>query len=65
MQAYPLQWPVAWPRINCKEYSRFGGLSIERGRNEIIRELELMNAKDIIISSNLKLRVDGYKRVGT
>lgn len=60
MQAYPLQWPPTWPRTKNPEYSRFGDLSIERGKNEIIYQLDLMKAKDIIISTNLKLRKDGF-----
>ncbi len=60
MEAYPLQWPPSWPRSKRPEHSRFGELTLEKGKNEIIRELELMNAKEIIISTNLKLRIDGF-----
>lgn len=60
MQAYPLQWPPTWPRSKRKEGSRLGKISIEQGKNEILHELKLMGAKEIIISTNLKLRIDGY-----
>lgn len=59
MEAYPLQWPPSWPRSKYKEYSRFGELTINIGKNEIIHELGLMNASKIIISTNLKLKNDG------
>ena len=62
MQAYPLQWPPTWPRSKRKENSRFGDLTIERGKNEILRELERMKAKEIIISTNLVLRNDGFPK---
>jgi len=60
MEAYPLQWPPNWPRSRFQEYSRFRELSISTGKSEIIHELELMKASEIIISSNLKVKRDGF-----
>ena len=59
MEAYPLQWPPTWPRSKQQENSRFTNCTIARGKNEILRELGLMKAKEIIICTNLKLKIDG------
>lgn len=60
MEAYPLQWPSNWPRSKRSQYSRFGPTTIEREKNEILEELRMMGAKEAIISTNLKLRRDGF-----
>jgi len=59
MEAYPLQWPPCWPRNNCQENSRFGDLTIAKGTKELLDELRKMGASEIIISTNLRLKMDG------
>lgn len=59
-EAYPLQWPIGWKRAKYQDYSRFGKFTFEQMRIEVLRELGLLGATNIIISSNLKLRQDGY-----
>src|SRR5215217_4864013 len=57
-EAYPLTWPMGWPRTKNPDYARFK-TSFARARNELIRELDLLGATNIIISSNIELRRDG------
>lgn len=56
--AYPLAWPPAWPRTERPTWSRFEA-SQHEAQNGIIRELRLLGAKDIVISTNIPLRQDG------
>lgn len=57
---YPLHWPPGWPRTawGKRGASRFG----KTGANqigELQRELRLLGARDIVISSNVPVRQDG------
>lgn len=64
---YPLTWPAGWPRTEHPEYAgaKFGSnLTIERARTGLYRELGLMGASDVQLSSNLELRLDGMPRSG-
>jgi hypothetical protein len=60
-QAYPLAWPAAWPRTRHPERSRFDRirLTIFKCVREIGRQLNLLGARKVVISTNLKLRQDG------
>lgn len=58
IQAYPLQWPATWPRTNYPERSRFG-VSFATARDDLLCELDMMGATDIVISTNVELRRDG------
>jgi hypothetical protein len=60
IDAYPLTWPAGWPRVSYPKRSGFGKYTFERSRQDVLRQLRLLRASDIIISSNLKLRQDGY-----
>lgn len=57
-EAYPLQWPTAWPRAKKRERARFD-TSFARARNELLSELRLLGAQNVVISSNIELRRDG------
>lgn len=75
-QAYPLSWPAAWPRTPSyqKKTAQFGKtvqssqgswktkarLSIADATRRLLDELGRLGAEGIIISSNLRLRRDGY-----
>lgn len=59
IEAYPLQWPAGWPRNQDPEYSRFTTGSAYFEGKEIVRQLELMGATNIVINSNMMLRNDG------
>lgn len=62
--AFPLSWPTGWKRTSYRTRSRYGDRSIAGARAELVGELRLMGAKDVIISSNLELRNDGLPRSG-
>lgn len=65
-QAYPLSWPLAWQRTPVSKVSRsqFGERSIAAAVDEVFRQLGLLGAREIVISSNLTLRADGTPRSG-
>ncbi|MBB0995716.1 J domain-containing protein [Dietzia maris] len=62
--AYPLQWPSHWPRTEVPQ--RHGSMSrgFASNRDALLRELELLGAEDVVISSNLALRRDGLPYAG-
>ena len=62
---YPLSWPQGWPRTTnpTSAGDRFGyNLTIAKARDGLYLELARMGAKDIRLSSDLALRLDGYPR---
>lgn len=76
--AYPLTWPAGWPRQETRRdapfhrrVSREGQswsskekLSIEQARTDVRHELRLLGAQGVVISSNLRLRLDGEPMSG-
>lgn len=58
-QRYPLCWPSGRPRARYPERSKFKVQSFARVRDELFRELQLLGAKNVILSSNMRLRQDG------
>jgi hypothetical protein len=65
IEAYPLYWPPGRPRTqrHARENARFD-TSLARARDEVIRQVELLRGRylrsDVIISTNLQLRRDGF-----
>jgi hypothetical protein len=60
--AYPLQWPTGWdrtPKLRRALYSPFN-TTFARARERLVEELRKLGATDIVISSNLPLRKDGF-----
>lgn len=57
-EAFPLDWPDGWPREQNPQYSRFQTGLVD-ARNGVMRELELLGARDIIISTNAVLNKNG------
>ena len=62
--AYPLAWPDGWPRANDRLQDLPGGQRIKgTGWNQVVerlmRELRLLRATKIILSTNQPLRNDG------
>ena len=75
IQAYPLQWPPGWPRAKFRKSasfnkkstsasSRIAQLSPADGALRVLYELERLKVErhDVVISTNLKLRIDGLPR---
>lgn len=63
--AYPLSWPIGWPRNRTRVTSRFGTsskrVSVAYARDAVIRELHRAGVPDwrVVVSSNVTLRRDG------
>ncbi len=62
IEAYPLQYPTGWKRTKYPKYARFGEHSLAYARDRLIEELNRLGAKDVIISTNIPLRLDGLPR---
>lgn len=70
INAYPLQWPVGWKRTQpghrrgatFTKYKR--QLAVLDGAQRVLQELERMGygRNDIVISTNVELRLDGMPR---
>lgn len=60
-QRYPLNWPAGWARTP-RHLRAFGPFKVtpDKAFRELMQELERLRARNVIISSNLKLRQDGY-----
>lgn len=52
VDAYPLSWPVGWPRNTHRQKSNFGSHTPQSGSRLIHNQLRLMGATNIIISCN-------------
>lgn len=66
--AFPLQWPTGRPRTKVRRGAPFnrkterGGsrdLTIAEALDRLQRQLDLLKATDYVLSSNLRLRLDG------
>ena len=65
IEGYPLCWPVGWPRLDSyKRQSSPYQVDFAKARDELLRELRLAGAREIVISSNVPLRRDGLPLAG-
>jgi hypothetical protein len=70
IEAYPLQWPDGWKRTESYRRTRarfvnFGKpLTVMNGIERVIGELRLLRVlrDDVVISTNLRTRLDGWPR---
>lgn len=64
IRAYPLYWADGWQRSKPEDVkrARFGDHSVSEGRRVLADQVRLFGGKDLIISSNLELRLDGNPR---
>lgn len=60
VDAFPLAWPIGWPRTERQQRARFD-TTMSVARDSLIQELRLMGVErsSIVISTNLELRHDG------
>lgn len=58
-EAFPLQWPSGKPRTRNPQSSRFGTLTFGRARDELLAELKRLDARHVVLSTNIPLRLDG------
>ena len=65
-RAYPLYWPEGWPRTESNKIKRaqFKDRSVFTARRELESEVRKFGGRDLIISSNLELKLDGTPRSG-
>jgi len=58
-EAYPLHWPIGWPRTRTPQPSRFDVASFAVVRDNLFREIKLLGGTHIVLSTNVPLRQDG------
>jgi hypothetical protein len=64
VQAHPLQWPAGKPRTVTRERSRFGDDTFARLLKLLLNEVRLLAGSAVVVSSNLRLRQDGFPMSG-
>lgn len=62
--AFPLQWPMGWPRTAFPGFSKFGerqrgDVSMSRALDFLEAELGRLGAQHFVISTNVSTRLDG------
>jgi len=73
VSAYPLAWPEGWPRTPSSRqqdskhrFKRSGRTNpywtFAEARDELSNELDRMGARNVVLSSNYELRLDGLPR---
>ena len=65
-RAFPLFWPESWPRTESHKIKRaqFKDRSVFVARRDLEFEVRRFGGRDLIISSNLELKLDGTPRSG-
>jgi len=66
-KAHPLQWPDGWPRTPSHKRGDGGKFkrrsrqrpSINNTRRELANDLRLLGARNVVLSTNVELRLDG------
>jgi hypothetical protein len=63
-RSYPLYWPEGWPRTESNKIKRaqFKDRSVFTARNVLADEVRRFGGRELIISSNLELKLDGLPR---
>lgn len=59
---FPLYWPLEHPRTTSRRAARFQA-DFVTARTQLLRELELLGAHDVVLSSNVPIRRDGLPGV--
>jgi hypothetical protein len=60
--AFPLKWPLGWERSESRKRSVFK-VTMGKARDSIYKELKLMDATDIVVSSNIATYMKGGREV--
>ena len=63
IEAYPLHWPDGWPRTKHPTHSSFKCTMAET-RDMMLAEIKRLGGRNIILSTNIELRLDGLPRAG-
>jgi hypothetical protein len=59
---FPLYWPLQYPRSTSRQSARFS-VDFVVARSALLRELDLLRARDVVLSSNVPIRRDGLPGV--
>lgn len=68
---YPLSWPAGWPRARWRASAKFGTgtgaggvrrATIAEAISRLQAELDRLGAREVILSTNVELRLDGMPR---
>lgn len=73
--AYPLSWPQGWPRSRVRTaapfhkkrdtgrgYAQKHDVTMRQARDQLARELALLDARSIVLSTNVELNLNGDPR---
>jgi hypothetical protein len=62
--AFPLCWPAEWPRTDGynRRAGTFKNCTMARSRDRLFTELTRIRATDVILSTNVPLKLDGEPR---
>src|SRR5262245_7885363 len=58
-ESFPLDWPLGYIRTRTRTRSKFKPTSLDKIQILLRKELNLLKAKKVIVSSNIPLRRDG------
>lgn len=53
--SYPLHWPTGWPRTAMPQRSKFGEHTQHQALEELQKQLAMLKATNVVISSNVTL----------
>lgn len=66
VKRYPLEWPIGWKRCRSRRMGRFHVasryISVSEATARLERELDRLHAKNVTLSTNVSLRLDGRPR---
>jgi hypothetical protein len=63
-ESFPLFWPEGRPRCRSVSRSAFKTTGLARVRDDLLNELKLLGARQVVISTNVPLRRDGLPYAG-
>lgn len=59
-ERYPLTWPPGWQRTPAHRRKAFSyKVSETKARDALLRSLKLLGARNVVVSTNIELRLDG------
>ena len=61
-EAFPLYWPEGWPRTSTwqrQNDTKFKGVTFGRARDDLLAEIKRLGGAQVILSTNVALRLDG------
>lgn len=61
--AFPLYWPMGWPRAARRENTNRYKVSFASARDTLVLELKRLGVRELVVSTNIPLRRDGLPRM--